>query len=182
MKRVLLSILVILISICLFASYSYEADTLRVKGYVAHILQVTLDIDSSALPFNMISDEVQPSDTLESSPGLNIGTWTLFSDYSNVSATFTLTPLTYDGQSFNYYMQFTYPASYANGTYTYSLFPVLSDSTGYSIAFSDFGEGFVNIDQGNIYVRMVDDANTLVDCDKPGQYSSTLTIQVVAND
>ncbi len=187
MKRKYLAILILLLSCNLFASsYSYLADTFRVKGFVAHVLQVTLDLDMSALPFNMTGDYVQPvsESDLQTSPGLKIGTWTLFSDYAHVQANFTLTPLTDGVDSFDYYIQFTYPTAYNESTnrYSYALYPVASDGYLKTLDIEEFGNGFVNIDQGNIYVRMKDNANTVNKNTSGGQFSSTLTIQVNVND
>ncbi len=189
MKGKLLAIIFLLLSLMSLSagSVTYNMNTFRVKGYVAHILQATLDLDTGALPFDMTGDNVQPvlDSELSTSPGLRIGTWTLFSDYAHVNATFTLTPLTDGVVSFDYYLQFTYPSAYNSTTkkYSYSLYPVASDSTVKTLELDDFGNAFVNIDQGNIYLRMKENAGTVKSKSvSGGQYTSTLTLKVDVND
>ncbi len=183
MKIKLLTIILFFITALLLAgSKTYSTREFTVEGEVSSITDFEINIDNSVLPFDMKGDDVQPiaSASRETEHGLQIGTWTLKNEGTFPTVNFTLTPLTGE-DSIYYYVQFEYPYSYSNSTYSYKYFTVYSDSSVASLTFDMEGPEILDIEGKGIYVFMKDEAENLEDY-ASGDYSSTLTVEVVANE
>ena len=180
--KMILIILVSLATLLSAGSKTYSTRTFTVEGEVSSVTDFQIAIDEAVLPFNMKGDDVQPiaASQRESTHGLQIGTWTLKADGSFPTVNFTLTPLSIDNDNINYYIQFEYPYSYSNNEYSYKYFPVYSDSSVTSLSFDLTGTEILDIEGKGIYVFMKDEAESLEDY-ASGEYSSTLTVEVVTN-
>ncbi len=184
MRRGLLSFICFLMASLLSVAYPYSPREFIIQGEVSPILSFALDIDASVLPFDMKGGDVQPigeSDWMTSA-GLKIGTWSLKADYSTITMTFSLTKFTLNGSQIDYHLQFENPSW--NESYSEKYFHVTSKTNNIQqLILSKSEEGIMETGDMDICLFMENDSDTLGSRNySSGEYSSTLTVEVVANE
>lgn len=178
-----LSILIISLILNVQAASILNLGNLGIRGFVSHVCELTATLSDTALPFSMTAEEVQPKSDMTLYAGLQIGTWSVFADYSHLEVGFTVEPLKLNDSEVNYYLQFAYPETYGSNA-TYKLFPVLSDGVEHvkNLGYLYY-DSYISIPESPFYVMMVDTKATLdTSSYESGTYSSNVTIRLTAND
>jgi hypothetical protein len=157
--KLIIAIMLFVFASTLSASTYLDGGSFRVRAYCDYTFSIVLEENLTNMPFDVQGDQVQPKtdEELLKSPGLPIGTWSIFTTLASASLSVQCSSLQHTNDAsmkIPYNLQVSYPTTTTSANTTYAIMVVPSGGEAKTVPLMKDTAGYYDVKQANFYVRM----------------------------